>query len=157
MNFKLSITGHDVVDNVLRSMPQELSHKVLGSAHAKAAQPMIPAAQSHIRSKTGNLRGSIGTEKIAFKKTSELGLVYVGPRRRRGYKGMHGHMVEFGHDVKRKKGGDVLGYAKPYPFMEPAFNQTKSIVENNIKEELVRKLAGFMKRFIGKTGGTWQK
>jgi hypothetical protein len=157
MNVKLSISGVEEIDRVLRGLPLQVSHKILGQAHAEAAKPIIPAAQSKIKDKTGNLRASIGTEKIALKKATAVGMVYVGPRRKRGYKGKHGHLIEFGHRIRRRKGGPILGFVKPYPFMEPAFISTKSEVIDNIKDSVGRKLRNFMRTTIRRSGGTWSK
>lgn len=152
MNVKLSISGVEEIDRVLRGLPLQVSHKILGQAHAEAAKPIIPAAQSKIKDRTGNLRASIGVEKIALRKATAVGLVYVGPRRKRGYKGFHGHLVEFGH---RARGGKK--FVKPYPFMEPAFYSTKNQVIDNIKDSVGRKLRNFMRTTIRRSGRTWTK
>lgn len=124
----------------------------MGAAHADAAKPIIPAAQSRIKTKTGRLRDSIGTEKISVRKSNQIGLVYVGPRRKRGKKGFHGHLVEFGH----KKGGwNTKRDVPAHPFMEPAFLQTKNEVIDNIKTSVAKKLVSFMKRTVKKGGSTW--
>lgn len=157
MNVKLSLSGYKEIDDVLKGLPLQVTHKILGQAHADAAKPIIPAAQSKIRNKTGNLSKSIGTEKISMRKANTVGLVYVGPRRKRGYKGKHGHLVEFGHTIRKVKKGPILGFVKPYPFMEPAFNATKSQVTDNIKESVGKKLRNFMRTTIRKSGGTWSK
>lgn len=165
MNVKLSISGVEEIDRVLRGLPLQVSHKILGQAHAEAAKPIIPAAQSKIKDKTGNLRASIGTEKIALKKATAVGMVYVGPRRKRGYKGFHGHLVEFGHKtnkkdsafLKRKRNTPAKEFVKPYPFMEPAFHSTKNEVTNNIKDSVGRKLRNFMRTTLRKSGRTWSK
>lgn len=152
MNVKLSLTGLNEIDQVLKGLPNQINHRIMGAAHADAAKPIIPAAQARIKTKTGRLRDSIGTEKISVRKSNQIGLVYVGPRRKRGKKGFHGHLVEFGH----KKGGwNTKRDVRPYPFMEPAFHQTKDEVTNNIKESVAKKLVSFMKRTIKKSGGTF--
>lgn len=152
MNVKLSLTGQNEIDEILRGLPNQINHRIMGAAHAEAAKPIIPAAQSRIKNKTGRLKESIGTEKISMRKSDQIGLVYVGPRRKRGQKGFHGHLVEFGH---RKGGWNTKKDVKPYPFMEPAFLQTKDEVTNNIKESVGKKLVSFMKRTMKKGGQTW--
>jgi HK97 gp10 family phage protein len=157
MDVKLSLSGYKEIDDVLKGLPLQLTHRILGQAHADAAKPIIPAAQSKIKNRRGYLSKSIGTEKISMRKADTVGLVYVGPRRKRGYKGYAGHLVEFGHRITNRKGGPTLGYVKPYPFMEPAFNSTKSQVTDNIKESVGKKLRNFMRTTIRKAGGTWSK
>lgn len=157
MNVKLSLTGVNEIDQVLKGLPNQINHRIMGAAHADAAKPIIPAAQSRIRNKTGRLRDSIGTEKISVRKSNQIGLVYVGPRRKRGKKGFHGHLVEFGHRLvsSKKTGKRDLGFVKPHPFMEPAFLQTKNEVIDNIKTSVAKKLVSFMKRTVKKGGSTW--
>jgi hypothetical protein len=147
----MSFSGVDEIDRVLKGLPLQLTHKILSAAHADAAKPIIPIAQARVNRRKGGLQNSIGVEKISISKTTELGLVFVGPRRKRGYKGYAGHLVEFGHKIAGKKGG----FVKPYPFMEPAFNNTKNIVEDNIKVSIGKKLVSFMKRTVKSTGGNW--
>lgn len=157
MNIKLSLTGVNEIDQVLKGLPNQINHRIMGAAHADAAKPIIPAAQSRIKNKTGRLRDSLGTEKISVRKSNQIGLVYVGPRRKRGKKGFHGHLVEFGHKLvsSKKSGKRQIGFVRPYPFMEPAFHQTKAEVTENIKTSVAKKLVSFMKRTIKKGGGTF--
>jgi hypothetical protein len=77
-----------------------------------------------------------------MKRTNEVGLVQYGPRKRGGYKGFHGHLIEYG---KTNRDGTKT---EPDPFMEPSFNQTKGQIEKNIADSLGKKLSGFMKRTI---------
>jgi hypothetical protein len=163
----MSFSGIDEIDKVLKGLPLQLTHKILAAAHADAAKPIIPIAQARVNRRTGRLQNSIGVEKIAMSKTTELGLVFVGPRRKRGYKGNHGHLVEFGHKIKRRKQSlfskpskrksSNAKFVKPYPFMEPAFNNTKNIVQDDIKVSIGKKLVSFMKRTVKASGGTWTK
>ena len=153
----MSLSGYKEIDDVLKGLPLQLTHRILGQAHADAAKPIIPAAQSKIRNRRGYLSKSIGTEKISMRKADTVGLVYVGPRRKRGYKGYHGHWIEFGHWLTKTKGGDRIKWVDAHPFMEPAFNSTKSQVTDNIKESVGKKLRNFMRTTIRKAGGTWSK
>ena len=38
----------------------------------------------------------------------------------------YAHLIEYGHDVKRKKNGKVLSVAPPYPFMRSAIAESNS-------------------------------
>lgn len=139
----ISVTGLKEIDQVLKGLPLQLQDRVLKNAHADAAKPLISAAKSIVAvGKTGNLKNSIGVERVSLKKTNEIGLVVVGPRRKGGSKGFHGHLIEYG---KTNRDGSKT---TPNPFMEPAFNQTKSQVETNISESIGRKLYQFIKRTV---------
>ncbi len=130
MNFKLSFTGLKEIDEILRGLPNEVNHRIMGAAHADAAKPLIEVAQSKIKNKTGNLKKSIGPEKISIQKSNSIGAVVVGPRRRRGYRGFHGHLVEYGH---RKGGWNKKRNVPDYPFMQPAFDQTKDKIVQQVQ------------------------
>jgi hypothetical protein len=71
----ISVTGLKEVDAVLKGLPLQFQDRVLKAAHADAAKPLISAAQGLAPvGKTGNLRRSIGVERISLKKTNEVGL-----------------------------------------------------------------------------------
>lgn len=145
MSVKLSVTGLKEIDSVLKGLPNQLQDRVLKNAHADAAKVLIRDAQATApMGKTGNLKKSIGVERISIKKTNELGLIRVGPRRKGGYKGFHGHLVEFG---KTNRDGTR---SKANPFFEQSYNRTKGQLEMQIKESLGKKLNQFMQRTIKK-------
>jgi len=139
----ISVTGYKEIDLVLRSLPKELSDKVLKQAHSDAAIPLVNAA--HFLApvgKTGNLADSIGVEKIGIARGGSIGQVNVGPRRKGGFKGFHGHLIEYG---KTNRDGSQ---SKPHPFMAPAFEQTKSEVEKRIADNIGRRVLNLMRRII---------
>ena len=148
INIKLN--GHQDVVRAIKSLPNAFQHRIIGAANREAAQPLISRAQVLVRKKEGNLMESIGPVLKPQRMTKQVGIVWIGPRRQKGvHKGYHGHLIEFGHRVSRqpiKKGGKVLGFARPYPFMRPAFEQTKAQVLNNMKISLKKKLEAFVKR-----------
>jgi|SRR5688572_5474435 len=146
MSAKLSLSGVKEIDAVLKGLPLLTQDRLLKTVHADSAKPVIQAAKSLVPVKKGNLRDSIGVERVNIKRTNEIGLVQAGPLRGGGKKGFHGHLIEFG---KTNRDGSK---SKAEPFMEPAFNSTKSEVENRIKESLGRKILAFMNRTIKKHG-----
>jgi HK97 gp10 family phage protein len=146
---KVSVTGVKEIDNVLRALPRELTHQVLGAAHLAAAKPLIE--REHLLApvgETGNLAESIGGVKTPLKKASEIGEVQVGPRRTRDKRGHHGHLVEKGTKKRRTKSGANRGIMPAQPFAEPAFEQTKHQVEKNIANEVGRVVWRTMKRHL---------
>lgn len=143
MSVKISVTGLKEIDEVVKGLPLQLQDRVLKTAHADAAKVGVDAAKLMApKGKTMNLVNSIGIERVSLKRTNEVGLVQYGPRKRGGFKGFHGHFIEYG---KTNRDGSKT---KPDPFMEPSFNQTKSEIESRIAESLGKKLNGFMKRTI---------
>lgn len=139
----LSVTGVEEIDRLLKGLPLEVNDRLMKSAHADAAKPLISAAKSLVPVKTGTLRESIGVERVSLKVANEIGLVKIGPRRRNGYKGFHGHLIEFSHFTR-----DGVNKTTPKPFMEPAYYQTRRQVEDGIKESVGKKVYAFMKRTI---------
>lgn len=148
-NVTLSVTGIKEIDNLLKGLPQQLTHRVLQAAHAEAATPLINYAQGYSPFRTGKLERSIGVVKPSIKKANQIGLVKVGPRYGAPYNGRHGHLIEYGHEIVTKS-GKRKGRTKAKPFMRPAFNQTKNKVEARIGEAIGKKLLAFMKRTIKK-------
>lgn len=145
MSVQISVTGIKEIDAVLKGMPLILQDRVLKTAHADAAKPLVQAASALAPlGKTGNLQKSIGVERISLKKVDAIGLVQVGPLRKGGRKGFHGHLIEYG---KTNRDGSRT---KPQPFMGPAFDQTQRIVEAGISESIGKKLFQFMNRTIKK-------
>lgn len=163
-----STTGVKELDDLLRSLPKKMTHKIIGAANADAAKPLIQAAKGNIRSRTGNLAGSIGPIKLPLRKlgsNEDLGVVLVGPRFTGGYKGRHGYVVEKGHKIGpgprmnyRYRSGRINPRPRksvpPYPYMIPAFNSTKNIVESRMKYSLVKKMDSIIRSFIKRQGGT---
>lgn len=147
MSVKISLTGVEDIDKVLKGLPLQVSDSVLLKAHSDAAFPLVAAA--HLLApvgKTGNLADSIGVERVGLKRSGEVGLVKVGPRRRGGYKGFHGHLIEYGKT--NRNGTRTPGR----PFMQPAFDQTKNEVERGIAQAVGVRLNQFMKRTIKNRG-----
>lgn len=150
MNVNISITGAKEIDAVLKAMPKELTHKVLGAAHANAAKPLVEKEKLLApEGPTGHLVDSIGVVKTTFKKANTIGEVKVGPRTGR-FKGNHGHLVEFGTKPRRTKSGANRGIMPAHPFAKPAFDQTKGQVEGGIAQAVGKVVLRTMKRYIKK-------
>lgn len=140
MKVNLRLTGYKAIDDVIRMMPVELTHRVLQAAHADAAKPLVDRAKTFSPYKIGKLEASIGVVKSSFSRAASLGEITIGPRRGKG--GNVAHILEYG--AKRRNRGVV----KAKPFMAPAWESTKATVLQRINESLGRKVYEFMKRFI---------
>lgn len=145
----ITVTGVAEIDKVLKELPRQMSHTVLGAAHAGAAKPLVEKAKLLApEGPTGNLVDSIGTVKANIKKANQLGEVKVGPRRSGKYKGFAGHLVEYGTRKRRTRKGANRGFMPAKPFMKPAFDQTKGIVERQIAGEVGKVLVRTMRRHL---------
>lgn len=143
MSVVISVSGVDKIDKVLRGMPVFISDTLLLNVHSKAAEPLVQRAKLLAPlGKTGNLTKSVGIIKEGIKKSDQLGLVKVGPRRGGNYKGYHGHLLEFG---KTNRDGTRT---RPRPFMRPAFNQTKDQVERIIIYQISKQVSDYIKKGV---------
>lgn len=154
----VTYTGAKEIDDVLRGLPDVLTHRVLQAAFTDAAQPLVLYSKALApRRNTGNLKESIGITKTALGKADSLGEILVGPRRGR-YKGNVGPIIERGTVARTLKGngqyraGTNRGAVTAHPFMEPAFDNTIDVVKQNSAEAIGRKLFQFMSRTIKKYG-----
>lgn len=129
------IRGYDELLSAFKGLPGVYSDKLIQKVNLKAAQPLVFRAHRLAPvGETGNLADSIGA--VRSKATGVLGAVEVGPRRKGGFKGFAGHLVEFGTKDRRTKSGANRGHMTPNPFMEQAYDQTIDEVLGNIDKEL---------------------
>lgn len=145
----ISITGAKEIDDLLKALPQAVTHSILGSAHLAAAKPLIEKEKLLApEGPTGNLVDSIGAYKTSLKKAADLGEVRVGPRRKGGYKGFAGHLVEFGTRSRSTKKGANRGIMPKHPFAKPAFEATKGEIEKSIAVNIGKSVLRTMKRYV---------
>ena len=147
MDVRLSLTGVEQIDAVLRGLPNQFNHSVMQAEHAEAAKPMV--YKMHLLSpvgETGRLADSIGTVKTPFGRAAVIGEIQVGPRRGR-FGGSKAHLLEFGTGPRQHNGAN-RGSMKKQPFVEPAFEQTNAEVIDRISLSLAQKTYAFMKRTI---------
>lgn len=149
MKVEVRVTGFKEIDQVLKGLPQQLSHKVLQAAHMAAAKPLIEAEKLGApEGPTGNLVDSIGAIKTSIGRAQSLGEIHVGPRRGGRFKGHAGHLVEHGTKQRTNRRGANRGSMPARPFALPAWEKTKEIVRSRINTEVGRKLFAFMKRIV---------
>lgn len=148
----ITVTGVKEIDQVLKALPRELSHEVLGKAYLDAAKPLIakerelaPVGDTH------NLVNSIGGVRSSIKRATAVGQVFIGPQRRGGKKGFAGHLVEFGTKKRSTKSGANRGIMPKEPFAKPAFDATIRQVENNVTNSIAKVTLRTMKRYIKKS------
>lgn len=144
----ITITGYKEIDEVLRKLPSALQESTVASANMKAAKPVVEREKLLApEGPTGNLVDSIGAVRRG-KKGTEVGEVWVGPRRRGGKKGFAGHLVEYGTRRRRNRNGANRGIMPKKPFAKPAFNMTKGTMRGIIAVELGKSVVRTMKRYL---------
>ncbi len=164
------------IRNTLKTLAQELQDKVMRTAVARAAKPLVTTAKMFAeRSKrTGALKESIG----AFVKKGKKGGVYavVGPRRGYYRKGAavakgadrrgadspahYAHLVEYGHQVvapkkgtTRRKGTSTAAksgksFVAAKPFMRPALLAAGDAVEAELAAGIADGINRQLKRLV---------
>jgi|ERR1044071_6389933 hypothetical protein len=148
MDVTVKLTGVKEIDQVLKGMPAQLNHRVLQAAHASALKQTIDQAKLLApEGPTGDTIDSLGIIKPSFARASDLGLVEGGPRRGK-YKGNKAHLIEYGTKSRATKKGANRGVMPKRPFMEPAWQRTKSSVLSSVNNFIGAKLLAFMKRTI---------
>jgi hypothetical protein len=151
MNVKLTLTGYEEIDSVLRGLPNLYNHRILQAAHTEAAKPMVEKMKQLAPRRTGRLAKSPGVVKPAFTRSTTIGEIFVGPKRGR-FGGATAHFTEFGTDGRLNKSSAYRGRVAKKPWVEPSFQQTHNQVIGRIQVSLGQKTFAFMKRFIKKNG-----
>jgi hypothetical protein len=152
MNVKLSVVGLKEIDNAIKNLPLALQHSTLQAAHAAAAKPLVEREKLLApEGPTGKLVDSIGIVKTPFQKAGTVGEVKAGPRRKIA---PHAHLVEYGTKVRRLRGrgkyvaGTERGIMPKKPFAQPAFTQTKGLIEQGIAVNIGKSVVRVMKRYL---------
>src|SRR5688572_31931778 len=142
---KYILTGVKEIDDNLQGLKAQVSHKVLQQGNAFAAKSLVNKAKLMApEGPTGNLIDSIGTVMPSVRASDAIGEVHVGPRRRNGFKGQAGHLVEFG-TKRRNNNGANRGVMPKRPFMEPAFENVKDQMISGIASAIARKFELFLR------------
>ena len=84
------------------------------------------------KDKSGELRRSIGVTGTEKKRSSVQ--VYVSPSK----KAFYALMVEYGHTLKRTRKGQSFSKTRAFPFLRPAYEETKTRAQDLIRATLAR-------------------
>lgn len=145
---RLSLTGDKAIDNILRHLPDAVSHQVLSAAHAKAAAPLVETEKLLApEGPTGNLVDSIGAVKLPLTRASDVGEVHVGPRKGGKAKGGHAIIVTRGTGPRRNRRGAYRGVMPSNPYLQRAFDLRHRQVEGLIGQEVAKSLLNTMRRY----------
>lgn len=152
--------GAKELQEAFLNIPAYVNSGVIDKELIEAGKPLIKRAKEIASNAqfTGNLTKSIGA--LSDKKLAgEPAAIVMGPRRGKGYKGHHAHLVEYGTTAPRKTksksglsakikaGAGFIGpvmngrvfFGKEvapmpaFPFMRPAYDSTAGQVTDNVK------------------------
>jgi HK97 gp10 family phage protein len=145
--FKYEIEGMARVNEILEQMtkcfPKDDVEKVSNSAAriiTKAAKEKAPYDEK--REEGTHLRDAIKTKKLKRIGTNPAPSIAAIDRK----KAPHAHLVEYGHVVTNKKGGEVLGFAPAHPFFRPAVDENGQKSLEYVEKRIKRMLKKAMKK-----------
>ncbi|WP_306642595.1 HK97-gp10 family putative phage morphogenesis protein [Sanyastnella coralliicola] len=167
----MKLEGAEQIQKLLQELPPALKKSVLISAQKKAAKPvvqqMIRNLDSSTKSRSGNLKKSIGTKTLKDRGRETTSTI-TGPRVGGRFKGYHAHLIEHGTSAGERtskkgyftfkgKGGKTIRVrmidhpgTKARPFAKPAIESKKEEVVQAFSFEIGAALNRVMKRTIKK-------
>lgn len=124
---ELMMRGKALVSGVKKSLEPALER----------AQQLVPAGGPRVGKKAGkkHLRDTLKIKVIDYGET------VVGLMGAEWPAGNHAHNVEFGHAIRKTKGGPEVGRAAPHPFMRPAAAETQGAQIAAFEQELAKHAA----------------
>lgn len=135
-NFRLD--GEFFNKDATKAYPKETA-KFMKAQAQKLAKATKAAAKSAVHKRTGNLFKGIK----AGKKVYEYSDADYNVRVYYGKPAYHGHLIEYGHDMKSHK-GDTVGTVQGYEIMAKAHKQNESKfyadVENDLLDFIIKEL-----------------
>lgn len=98
------------------------------SLHDLRLQARKSGAGGHIDGPPGMLTGTlyVNIDKYDGRQKSYAGAMYPAA---------HAHLLEFGHFVKSKIGA-IIGWSRPCPFVEPAFEKIAGQIEDILSDSI---------------------
>jgi len=145
----VSRKGFARVEKSLDDVVRQVQRRAMKDALMKAAQPGLKAARQMVPREHGHLKRSLKKKGKTYER-SGMAFVIVGPDR--NYQAdvdgkvvrpvMYASLVEFGHVVRFRRGGQVYGHVAPDPFLRPAFESTKGTA----KKIYAREIGGAIER-----------
>lgn len=131
MAFGLKTTGAKELVSMLRGLPRWLRKRVLKKALRAGAQIIAKAAKSGAKK---SLRKTVKVKPPKRLRGKEWAAMLVKASDPRA------HLLELGTADRNKKSGASTGKMKPQPFMEPAFEASKTAVIDKVGEVVADEL-----------------
>ena len=145
----MTLTGYKELDAVFKALPRSMDQKTWSAINFERSKVLVQRMKLNApEGPTGNLVDSIGSVKMNPKRAIELGTVWTGPRRKNGYKGFAGHLVEFGTRQRKNKKGANRGIMPKKPFAEKSFRQVEPQMESGIAAAAQKVIVRVAKRFL---------
>lgn len=172
MSTEFIMRNQKEISNLLHQLPKGFDAKFLRRVLSSALTPTLNAARRNAPDRTGLTIKSLG--KIQLKKAKFVSMI-IGPRVKGRFRATrkietnkgawYAHFAEFGTDgytVKKtrrfflggqfitiKKGTFIPGQ-KAEPFMRPAYDSTRKIVEDRFFDSFIKKFNKEVNRLAGK-------
>lgn len=127
----LDFAGAEFLEQALRDLGSDPDvRKALGDSMLQAAEPMAKAARAKVRrGKTLRLEESIDVSKTLSRRQRSQAHTRTGPTEATVYVGPKpvgaGVLLEFGTTLRHWRTGKSTGHVPAFPFMRPAFEETK--------------------------------
>ena len=132
----VSLSGDRELYQKLSAMSNAAASDVLEKGVVAGATIVQKGAQARVRRRSNKLAGAI---KVAVGEKSRDRAV-AGVRISR--KGFYWRFIEFGHVIKRTRKGPVVGHAPAYPFLRPAFDESKDQIKDVVADTIRNAILG---------------
>lgn len=152
----LEIEGMKELISQLKQVPEKIKKNELYRILRNVTGPVEDAMKHEVaqiqekafsegRPTTGNLYDAIGRIRG---KSQEFINVQVAPRAKRGFKGGHAHLVNFGTKNRATKKGWNRGAARANNFSERAYNKTRAAVTKEMEKQVAKSTERLIQRNI---------
>ena len=154
--FTMEIEGLKELQSQLKQVPEKIKKNELYRILRNVTGPVEDAMRHEVaqiqekafsegRPTTGNLYDAIGRIRG---KSQEFVNIQVAPRAKRGFKGGHAHLVNFGTKVRATRTGANRGAARENNFSERAYNKTRSAVTLQMEKQIAKSTERLLKKNI---------
>lgn len=140
---QIKLEGLAAIEFALENTPKQLHRNVWRKILRRAARPVIEASRRRVMAYSSTVARSITINKW---NSDNMG-VLVGPKRSKKRDPWYAHFVEFGvSGIGRFKKKGKVRYRPDQParpFMRPAFDETKDVVQDVISTDVANIVADF--------------
>lgn len=127
---------------LLREIARHPTQAEQKQARHAGLEPLVDAAKAHLASNGSNKTGQLSNSLGIAEKTKDTSA--AGPLKSKRHSSV-GHLVELGtapHYQPNRNGGQWHPGARPYPFMRPAYEETKEEIVEAAARSLAQSIFG---------------